>query len=410
MSAPSFLDRYKAIILDALKHPYVSTSSKAKTKTGNAYQSIDLGGFRTIGGRPRRDIFINHLNLTGKTVLDIGANLGEISRMARHQGASLVDGYEYDNFFVETGRFINAAMGTTRVSLFQGDATDPNLYAGMKYDLVLALAVYVYIEGVLPQIAAITDQLVIETHTLDHGLKMYTDKIERYFPSWQLLGFSDQNNEDRKKSRAMVVFGKTDADVADAMQLTTLRPDNYFAHNFFEKNSLESAGGLAALAKRLRTVSTDRELPGIGPQYYSDFLAGYSDYLDAGRAVTDDNIFLGKYIHAISEIRLAPDLAYLLSNPPLIKEKIAGRFAVLDNADAGNWHLIPPIMVTKGDGKQTFSTLQGDTIVAGNIDGHHRFFTHQLFKRPIQAIMREKPESQKKAVKINYSLAEPARS
>src|SRR5690606_9237664 len=134
-----------------------------------AYQPIDLGGYTTTGGRPHRDVFVKHLDFTGKTVLDIAANLGENSRLARQQGAALVDGYEFDSFFVETVRFINAAMGTTRVSLFQGDATDPKLYGGMKYDIVLGFSVFVYIRNVLAEIAKITDTLVIETHTLDHG-------------------------------------------------------------------------------------------------------------------------------------------------------------------------------------------------------------------------------------------------
>ncbi|MDO9458649.1 MAG: class I SAM-dependent methyltransferase, partial [Alphaproteobacteria bacterium] len=186
---PSIAEDLRALIAKATRVPYVARSIQNNIATGNNYQSLNLGreiktnpriadeehakrpglvgniaarvgralniasrhtaapaasGRKAIergerlhkGGRPYRESFMNQIDFRGRTVLDIGANTGENSRIARRLGATLVDGYEYDPYFVEIGRLVNAAAGMTRVSLFQGDATRPELFDGMKYDIV----------------------------------------------------------------------------------------------------------------------------------------------------------------------------------------------------------------------------------------------------------------------------------
>ena len=75
-----------------------------------------------------------------------------------------------DPYFVELGRAVNAVRGTTRVSLFQGDCTNPALYSNMGYDMILALNVWVYVDSVIPLFPAIAPVMVFETHTLDRGM------------------------------------------------------------------------------------------------------------------------------------------------------------------------------------------------------------------------------------------------
>ena len=58
-------------------------------------------GFRTV-----RSSVLAGLNIQNAKVLDLGCNLGEMSRLARKQGAALVDGFEYDSFFVQIGQVI----------------------------------------------------------------------------------------------------------------------------------------------------------------------------------------------------------------------------------------------------------------------------------------------------------------
>ncbi|NMC98782.1 MAG: class I SAM-dependent methyltransferase, partial [Bacteroidales bacterium] len=120
-NVPSFSDQFKKLIVDAVNVPYVSISNFESIRTGNNYQTIDLGEVEKKGGRSNRLKFLYQIDFQGKTVLDLGANTGENSRIVRRLGASLVDGIEYDPYFVEIGRAINALSGMTRVSLFQGD-------------------------------------------------------------------------------------------------------------------------------------------------------------------------------------------------------------------------------------------------------------------------------------------------
>ena len=120
LGIPSFNNQFKNLIIDATKSHYVSLSNKDAIPTGNNYQTLDLGDTFRLGGRPSREKFLSRINFKSKSVIDLGANTGENSRIVRKFGADFVDGYEYDPFFVEIGRAVNAVTGMTRVSLFQG--------------------------------------------------------------------------------------------------------------------------------------------------------------------------------------------------------------------------------------------------------------------------------------------------
>ncbi len=166
---PTIKPALKRLILEALGVGY-SSAGKDNIATGNHYQSLTLGDERTAGFRTDRNPFLDQIDFRGKRVLDLGSNLGEISRAARARGAALVDGYEYDPFFVEMAQVLDAYNGTTGVSFFQRDITDPEIYVD-HYDLVLAFSVFTYIHPVLERLAGITDEaLVVETHKLDGNL------------------------------------------------------------------------------------------------------------------------------------------------------------------------------------------------------------------------------------------------
>ena len=149
VNVPSIKESLSSIIVDAVKLPYVATSIHGGIKTGNSYQTLFLGEGGRTTGRYDRMSYLSRINFREKSVLDLGANTGEMSRSVRALGARLVDGYEYDPYFVEIGRAANALVGATRVSLFQGDCTRAALYDNFHYDIVLALNVWVYIEGVI---------------------------------------------------------------------------------------------------------------------------------------------------------------------------------------------------------------------------------------------------------------------
>jgi len=100
IEAPTFRPALRTLILDALALPYTSVSGKESIQTGNHYQSVTLGDERTEGFRSDRDVFLDQIDFRGRRVLDLGSNLGEISRAARARGAAAVDGYDSDPFFV----------------------------------------------------------------------------------------------------------------------------------------------------------------------------------------------------------------------------------------------------------------------------------------------------------------------
>jgi SAM-dependent methyltransferase len=376
---PSFRAQHLEVIRAALKHPYTAVSCHNEITTGNNYQSIDLEDVRLRGGRPHRNIFFSHVNFEGKRVLDIGANMGESSRLARRMGADLVDGYEYDKFFVETGRWINAAAEMTRVSLFQGDATDPRLYDGMRYDLVIAFSVWVYIDKVLDRIAQITNTVFFETHTLDHGLNMYLTPMLAWFPYVRLMGFEQQ--KDMKKSRAVLMFAKTREALAGALRLTSIRVAPYYRNTFFETFGRADASDLPKIAAKVHQSTTDdTTFHGIGVQYFALLMAGYHEFKRTGR-VDPDNIFVRNYKAAISDGRIDQGLRYLLEGDEGLLARANKKFADIDLVAAGHWDMVPPIIMRPGS-KFKFTRTVGGEIGVDEIDGHHRYFLAELTNTP----------------------------
>src|SRR5918993_725045 len=128
MDSLNIKKEFKELILRCLSANYMGESCKDGIKTLNHYQSVALGEIQTTGVRTDRSKFLDQIDLQGKRVLDLGSNLGEISRAARVKGARLVDGFEYDQYFVEIANLINAYNGSTRVSFYPRDITDPVVY------------------------------------------------------------------------------------------------------------------------------------------------------------------------------------------------------------------------------------------------------------------------------------------
>src|SRR5256885_97866 len=128
MEVPSLKGELRELIARYLELYYVSESSKDGINTENRYQSVRLGDLAVDGVRSLRDEFLDQVDFEGKRVLDLGSNLGELSRGARARGAALVDGFEYDPFFVELATAIDTYGQVTRVSYHQRDMTDPQVY------------------------------------------------------------------------------------------------------------------------------------------------------------------------------------------------------------------------------------------------------------------------------------------
>jgi hypothetical protein len=227
-------DGLKELILRSLQTAYVARSCKDGIETGNHYQSVWLGDDRTTGFRTDRAGILDQIEFTGKRVLDLGSNLGEISRAARARGATLVDGFEYDKVFLETAHAINAYNRTTRVSFFHRDITDRAVYCE-RYDIVLALSVFTYVRSVLDRIADITDQiLVVETHKLDGNLETdYVAPVREYFPHYRVLGQSEWGScFDQQYKRSIIVFSKDRTTLEAALRVEGRRPAHAVQRDF----------------------------------------------------------------------------------------------------------------------------------------------------------------------------------
>jgi SAM-dependent methyltransferase len=228
VSRPTITPELRELILRGLAEPYISESCQDSIQTGNHYQSIRLRDEETTTGfRSDREEILDRIAFSDRSVLDLGSNLGELSRGARARGARLVDGYEYDPFFVEMANAVNAYNGTTRVSFYETDITDPSVYDG-PYDVVLAFSVFIYIGPIIDVISRITKELfVLETHRLDDNLETtYIAPVTRVFPHHRVIGESEwglpHGPSDR---RAIIAFAKS----IDALEVIDRRATAGFA-------------------------------------------------------------------------------------------------------------------------------------------------------------------------------------
>jgi SAM-dependent methyltransferase len=385
---PSFKKELRELIIAETQKPYVSRSIRDAISTGNNYQTLALENTLRQGGRQSRERFLFQIDFRNKSVLDVGANTGENSRIVRRLGASLVDGYEYDPFFVETGRAVNALTGMTRVSLFQGDCTRPELFEGMKYDIVLALAVWVYIKDTIREIAKATNVIVFETHTLDHGIEAYYQPLVKHFSHIVSLGYSDLP-KDPHKSRMFMVCGKSREVVDKVLRRRFLVVQPYFNNRFIDEHSKLSRDQIRELGKSCyekhveRTDYTDRERQFGDIVYFELFLAGlYQFWENEGKVkglVDEDNLYLRYLRDCIDQQHIDPNFSAVNENPAWLIRNVSNKYEDSFNIINGHVDRVAPIEVNlDDDGGQSFETTDGEYLTAHSIDGHHRFFMCQL--------------------------------
>ena len=210
MTRPAIGPELRELILRGLGSRYISESGPDRVQTGNHYQSVTLGAETTSGFRSARSGILDQIAFDGKEVLDLGSNLGELSRAARARGARLVDGYELDPFFVDLANAINAYNRTTRVSFHERDISDPAAYTE-SYDIVLAFSVAHYVYAIVDVLSRITRQLlVVETHRLDDNLESrYIGPLRPRFPAHQVISMSEWSlRGDEAEQRAVIAFAK----------------------------------------------------------------------------------------------------------------------------------------------------------------------------------------------------------
>jgi len=383
---PSISTALRGIISDAVRVPYVSRSIYRGIATGNSYQTLSLGAGRKTSGRNDRLSLLGRVSFLNKSVLDLGANTGEMSRVARALGAKLVDGYEYDPFFVEIGRAVNALRGMTRVSLFQADCTNPLLYSQMEYDVVLALNVWVYLEKVISLLPSIAPVMVFETHTLDHGINFYYDRVCPYFPAAACLGLTDMGKNPHL-SRAFIVFATEPKwlEVSAAREFVQVEP--YFKNSFLTKHGKHDQQGVWELAascfeRYSFKLPLDRDYYSFGREgYFEAFLAGLHQFRTDNYKVTKENVYSEFLAASVAAGILDPKIKDVTDNESWLRRKISNKYEDFVNVINGFPDRVPPIrlLVNKARGQFRFTeTSTGRELVCTEIDGHHRFFAFQL--------------------------------
>ena len=404
MVTPTAKPELKLLITKALRERYTSESPQDRTPTGNNYQSILLGDEQTSGFRTLRDELLDLLPFEGSTVLDLGSNLGELSRAARRRGARLVDGFEYDSYFVEIANLVNAYNDVTRVSFFQRDITDKTVYQG-EYDFVLGFSVFVYIKPVLQAIRNITKKLfILETHHLNNNLDtLYLNAITPFFPYYRVLGETDWGTSKAPSDkRAVVAFshhpthlegiainpkpGINVGQLSETRRLDLRKSEFLFLRSFFEKFSLVSPGSLPELLAAIRSTQLsiedavllpDYKLGLSGWVYWFFFLKGYAYYSQRGE-ITDDNIYLTFIRRYFFDTRFDPKLEPVIQDMGKLRNRIGLRFKALDRLNAGRlWAEEPLRVIDPGASGAKVVLIQVNDekpFSCAAFDGYHRIF------------------------------------
>src|ERR1051325_1224074 len=124
-------DELRALIVKTLAVKTRSYSSLGAKETGNAYQAVRLRDEILPGFRISDEEVWAGLDVAGRTVIDLGCNLGERTRLAVRAGASFAEGVEYEDLFVRIGGLISVY----NVLIRQGDGTKPGCF-DKTYDTV----------------------------------------------------------------------------------------------------------------------------------------------------------------------------------------------------------------------------------------------------------------------------------
>jgi hypothetical protein len=412
---PTLRSRIHQLLTEALEAQYTSESCQERIQTGNHYQSVKLGAQQSSGFRTDRAEFLDQIKFTNAKVLDLGSNLGELSRAARARGAWLVDGLEYDPFFIETAQLLNTYNSTTRVSFYHKDISNPAIYSE-HYDIVLAFSVFTYIHGVLPQLAQITDGiLIIETHKLDGNLeKDYLAHVARYFPYYRILGQSEWGKTfTPTEKRAVVAFAKTElallaglknsAPVSlgdrERVRFSTIDTDRTCLQTkFFSMFQYDSTFELLTAVREqpinLAALAENRDLKVhvySGWSYWLVYLKGYLQYRLTG-AIGRGNVYYDYLMDYYIPRSHDEGLCEILSNPTAVIQRIAQRFQDLERLDPqvakGKQQPEPlvPIRISLTDppppesvALRLWESGSPSPLLAALVDGWHRLFAAKLF-------------------------------
>tara|TARA_B110001450_G_scaffold69519_3_gene65736 strand:+ start:3917 stop:4909 length:993 start_codon:yes stop_codon:yes gene_type:complete len=160
----------------------------------------------------RKEKFILH-DFINKTVLDIGCNTGEISRLAYNYGANYVLGIDYDENVINIAR--NESLKYNNITYLVDDLDNYMLYTNLnKFDTVMFLSVIGTQElenryGILSKINNLTNNtLYIEGHHVIFKKEELFFALLKYttFTEIEYLGKNYDNENDYKINKYRDIF------------------------------------------------------------------------------------------------------------------------------------------------------------------------------------------------------------
>jgi len=333
-------------------------------------------------------------DFTGRSVLDCGCNLGELSRLSRKRNASLVDGYEYDDYFVNIGRLINSYNDVTRVSLYQKDLTNPANFVN-EYDVTLAFSVFPYVLPVIDSLAPkVKEAFILETHDVKSNLvDTYIAPIQKHFKYYTFLDITDHSAG--QGSRAVLMFART-PEVLTHRHGLVKSTVNIASSRFDYLNSIAAKVGAVTLpttasvqdflglASRWAELSDDHEKLISGVSYWMSMVKGYAEFKEAG-VVSSDNTYLKCLKNALANEKFDPVLSGALKTEDQIISRATMRFKDVDILAKGQASALGldaiRVLIPFGDtGKHHIVHGEtGKTLKVRTLDGYHRIFWAWLF-------------------------------
>lgn len=212
-----------ALIKSSLRVNTRSFSPHRGKTTGNAYQEVSLRGEQIAGFRQSDPHLYAGMDLAGLSLVDLGCNVGEKTRLAAARGAGYAEGVEYEQFFVTIGNLISAYNRSEGVTIRQGDITRPGVLT-RDFDIGASFSSFTYVKQNLADIASrIKRQFILETHAMGESwFRTYVLPTREHFPHWVFLGFTDQSAVSDER-RGLLLFSRKHAEVVD---VPTARSDS----------------------------------------------------------------------------------------------------------------------------------------------------------------------------------------
>lgn len=397
-------------ITKALAFSYSSRSCKDEIITGNHYQSVKLDDRELAGFRGSRAAFLDLIGFEGKTVLDIGSNLGEVSRDVIRRGAAFAHGVEYDALFVLLADLISLYndIPSEKYRFEQNDITK-NFSFTKSYDVVLAFSVFTYIEKRLEEIANATREVfLVETHNAGKGWeRAYIEPLRKYFPIILVLGDSDWGLAQQFSEGRRFVFAcfKNERVCWQTInRIQEIRPElsariefDPFSSNIPGVAALHtaiSAGDITRAAGLSREADAAESL-GLAPPksmgnsaYWLEFYRGYLDFRSRGSMVDDNPYF--RMMKRLREQTTAFDHGAFeqMRDDEDMKVRLEHRMRHFDSIANGRLDDVPAVVLFQVDVDSepeeiTLATSDKSVSVSGSrLDGYHRIGASILSARP----------------------------